>query len=472
MITNAPEKHIYTVTQLNRHARQLLETHLSLLWIEGEISNFTRPASGHCYFTLKDAGAQIRCALFKNRSQYLRIQPKNGMKVLIRGRVSLYEGRGDYQLIAEHMEDAGLGALQRAFDELVERLSQEGLFDPNRKKAVPLPAKHVAIITSRTGAALRDILSVFKRRWPGQALTLIPVPVQGAEAAPAIVKAIELANQQNAFDVILLARGGGSLEDLWSFNEVSVAYAISKSKLPIVTGVGHETDTTIADYAADLRAPTPSAAAELLSPDIDDWRESFVGFSYLLEEAMERKIKQLSQRHDFASHKLARCEPKLASIKQQLIRAEHQTKLALYNKIKSAQADAASLEKQLLQLHPARQVQVKKSLLAQLEKRLHQANPQHTIDALKISTMQYRQRMERSIHTAHQLQRQALQSLMQGLHNLSPLQTLERGFSLISDSQQRVITNANQLAVGDSITARLHKGEIKAQVQQVTPAAD
>ena len=205
----ATDKQLYTVSQLNRQARQLLETHLALLWVEGEISNYTRPASGHSYFTLKDSDAQIRCAMFKNRSQFLRIQPKSGMKVLIRGRVSLYEGRGDYQLIVEHMEDAGQGALQRAFEALKARLAAAGLFDPRRKKKIPLPAKHIAIITSATGAALRHILSVFKRRWPGQPLTLIPVPVQGADAAPAIVNAITLANQQTMFDVILLARGGG-----------------------------------------------------------------------------------------------------------------------------------------------------------------------------------------------------------------------------------------------------------------------
>ncbi|MDN3639272.1 exodeoxyribonuclease VII large subunit [Simiduia curdlanivorans] len=459
------DKKLYTVSQLNRQARQLLETHLSLLWVEGEISNYTRPASGHSYFTLKDSGAQIRCAMFKNRSLHLRIQPKNGAKVLIRGRVSLYEGRGDYQLIAEHMEDAGLGALQRAFEELKERLALEGLFDPRRKKKIPLPAKHIAIITSGTGAALRDILAVFKRRWAGQPLTLIPVPVQGTDAAPAIVKAIEIANQQAQFDVILLARGGGSLEDLWSFNEESVARAIAQSRLPVVCGVGHETDTTIADYCADLRAPTPSAAAELLSPDASDWLESFTGFGYLLEEAMERKLKQLAQRTDFYAHRLNRCEPKLLPAVQQVNRAQRQLHLALNNAISRAQVKAEHLTSQLQQLHPARQLQSKKVHFQQLEKRLHNKNPTRQIhlarDSVSLALQQLSDRLQHHLNG----QQHSLHLHMQSLHNLSPLQTLERGYALITNDKAEVITKASQLKTGERVRARLHEGEFSAIVE-------
>lgn len=465
----ATDKQLYTVSQLNRQARQLLETHLALLWVEGEISNYTRPASGHSYFTLKDSDAQIRCAMFKNRSQFLRIQPKSGMKVLIRGRVSLYEGRGDYQLIVEHMEDAGQGALQRAFEALKARLAAAGLFDPRRKKKIPLPAKHIAIITSATGAALRDILSVFKRRWPGQPLTLIPVPVQGADAAPAIVNAITLANQQTMFDVILLARGGGSLEDLWCFNEESVALAIANSRLPIVCGVGHETDTTIADFCADLRAPTPSAAAELLSPDAEDWLESFQGFSYLLEEAMDRKLKQLAQQADFYAHRLRRCEPKLAPTSERIGRAQHQLHLALQTYIQRVQAKAESLTHQLQQLHPARQLQSQKLHYQQLQKRLHNRNPQYQIKTIKEKLNGELQMLTERLQRILQERQHSLQVQMQGLHNLSPLQTLERGFSLVTNDQEKLITRATQLKLGDSVRARLHEGEFSAVVSEIKP---
>ncbi|BFM11151.1 exodeoxyribonuclease VII large subunit [Simiduia litorea] len=465
MTAATADKKLYTVSQLNRQARQLLETHLSLLWVEGEISNYTRPASGHSYFTLKDSGAQIRCAMFKNRSQYLRIQPKNGAKVLIRGRVSLYEGRGDYQLIAEHMEDAGLGALQRAFEELKERLALEGLFEPRNKKEIPLPAKHIAIITSGTGAALRDILAVFKRRWAGQPLTLIPVPVQGADAAPAIVKAIELANQQTQFDVILLARGGGSLEDLWSFNEETVARAIANSRLPIVCGVGHETDTTIADYCADLRAPTPSAAAELLSPDASDWQESFTGFSYLLEEAMERKLKHLAQRTDFYSHRLNRCEPKLVPVLEQVNRAQRQLHLALNNAVSRAQIKAEYLTSQLQQLHPVRQLQSKKIHFLQIEKRLHNQDPARQIQQAKDRVSFALQQLTAKLQQQLESQQHSLHLHMQSLHNLSPLQTLERGYALVTNDRAQVITKASQLKAGETVRARLHEGEFSATVE-------
>src|SRR5690625_2927780 len=271
---------VLSVSQLNRRSKQILETHLPLVWVEGEVSNLSRPSSGHWYFTLKDDQAQVRCAMFRNRNQLVRFNPAQGQQLLLRARVSLYEGRGDYQLIVEHMEEAGFGALQRAFEELKTRLSQEGLFASERKRPLPTLPKHIGVITSPTGAAIRDILSVLKRRFPAVPVTVLPVPVQGKEAAPAIVSALDLANRSELFDVLILARGGGSLEDLWPFNEEAVARAIYASRTPVVSAVGHEVDFSIADFVADVRAPTPSAAAELVDRKSTRLNSSHVAISY------------------------------------------------------------------------------------------------------------------------------------------------------------------------------------------------
>src|SRR5690606_35272474 len=291
LLPTGTEREILSVSQLNRRAKQLLETHLPLLWVEGELSNVSQPSSGHWYFTLKDDQAQVRCAMFRNRNMLVRFKPQQGQQVLVRARVSLYEGRGDYQLIAEHMEEAGTGALQRAFEALKAKLGAEGLFDEARKRPIPTLPRHIGVITSPTGAAIRDVLTVLERRFPSIPVTVIPVAVQGKESAPQIVRALELANRCGLFDVLLLTRGGGSLEDLWSFNEEAVARAVAASQLPVVCAVGHEVDFSIADFVADLRAPTPSAAAELMTPDGEDWLETFIGYEVMLEDAMERKLR-------------------------------------------------------------------------------------------------------------------------------------------------------------------------------------
>jgi exodeoxyribonuclease VII large subunit len=262
--TNHP---IFTVSELNQMVRGLLETNFHQVWIEGEISNFTIPNSGHWYFSLKDKTAQVRCAMFRNHNRALKFTPEGGMHVVVRAKVSLYEGRGDFQLIAEHIEEIGFGALQRAFEQLKEKLQKEGLFAEAHKKPLPAFPKKLGVITSSTGAAIHDILSVLKRRFPGLPVIIYPTLVQGEKAANQIVNAIQLANQRAECDVLLLARGGGSLEDLWPFNEEIVARAIFASKIPLLTGVGHEVDFTIADFISDHRAPTPSAAAELISPN-------------------------------------------------------------------------------------------------------------------------------------------------------------------------------------------------------------
>ncbi len=295
--TSRDNRNILTVSQLNRLARMLLEDSFPAVLVEGEISNLSIPSSGHWYLTLKDEQAQIRCAMFRNRNMLLRFKPKDGMQVIVKARLSIYEGRGDYQLIVEHMEQAGAGALQRAFELLKARLLQEGLFDVAHKQPLPTLPRHVAVITSPTGAAVRDIISVFRRRFPATQLTIIPVMVQGEQSAADMVRALHTINARlgclEDVDVILLARGGGSLEDLWSFNDEGLARAIHASTLPVVSAVGHETDFTIADFVADVRAATPSAAAELLCPHQDDYQLVLQSLARKLQGNMSLRLKQL-----------------------------------------------------------------------------------------------------------------------------------------------------------------------------------
>ncbi len=299
---------IYTITRLNREARSLLEEHFFSLWAEGEISNFSAPQSGHWYFSLKDAGAQIRCAIFKSQNRSM-ILPKDGMKVLVRGRISLYEGRGDFQLLVQHIEDAGVGQLQKAFDALKKKCAAKGFFDTAHKKPLPNIPKTVGIITSPTGAAIRDILHVLKRRFPSLPVILYPTAVQGNAAAPHIVDMIQTANQRKECDILILARGGGSLEDLWPFNEEIVAEAIFQSAIPIITGVGHEIDFTIADFVADCRAPTPSAAAEIITPDTTELLATINYHQKHLFNKITRFFQQYQQHLDVLDKQLQREHP-------------------------------------------------------------------------------------------------------------------------------------------------------------------
>lgn len=447
LFSKTPDREILSVTQLNRQARQLLETHLPLLWVEGELSNVSIPSSGHWYFTLKDDQAQVRCCMFRNRNMAVRFKPQQGQHVLIRARVSLYEGRGDYQIIAEHMEEAGSGALQRAFDELKHRLSAEGLFNETHKKALPKIPKHIAVITSPTGAAIRDVLSVLERRFAGVPVTVIPVAVQGKESAPQIVKAIDLANRANLFDVILLTRGGGSMEDLWSFNEEIVARAIFNSQLPIVSAVGHEVDFTIADFVADLRAPTPSAAAEILVPDGDEWLDKFIGFEVLLEEAMLRKLSHLQKHLHHLRQRLRHPRERLEQQAQRLDNLELRLKNHIKNLLNRHQHQLSQLRLRMQAHHP----QVR---LAQMRERLNTAQTQ-----LHKAQFTYIDRQKLRLATAARM-----------LNTLSPLNTLERGFALTSDAQSgRIITNQQQVVAGQRIHTRVAEGGFHSVVESTDP---
>lgn len=454
-LNSSNERDVITVSQLNRRAKQLLETHLPLLWVEGELSNVSVPSSGHWYFTLKDDQAQVRCAMFRNRNMTVRFKPQQGQHVLIRARVSLYEGRGDYQIIAEHMEEAGAGALQRAFDELKLKLAREGLFDEHIKKPLPPLPKHIAIITSPTGAAIRDILSVLDRRFPSIPVTIIPVAVQGKESAPQIVKAIELANRaplsdkqslgKNLFDLIVLTRGGGSLEDLWSFNEEIVARAIYASKLPVVSAVGHEIDFTIADFVADLRAPTPSAAAELITPDGEEWLEKFIGYEVILEEIIERKLQHLQQKLTWLRSRLRHPKEKLEQQAQRLDNIELRLKNAIQNIVAVYRNRLNTLAIRQKPLHPQYR-------LAQLQTRFQQAQ-QRFNKAQQLSLAQKRQRFSEAVRM---------------LHTLSPLKTLDRGYALVTHMDGLTpITSSQQLNTGDKIKTQLAKGEFVAVVEKI-----
>jgi len=283
-------RNVLTPSQLGALARDLLEGSFPLVWVEGELGGVSKPASGHLYFNLKDARAQLRCALFRPKSQYLPFAPRDGMQVLVRGRLTVYEARGDLQLIVDHMEEAGEGALRRAYEELKAKLAAEGLFDAMRKRALPKFVRRLGMITSPSGAAVRDVLHVLQRRFPLIDVEIIPVPVQGAAAAPAIVQALRWAGANGRYDALLLTRGGGSLEDLWCFNDEAVARAIVATPMPVVSAVGHEIDTTLADFAADLRAPTPSAGAELLVPDRKELLAALHRQGARLDESMRRRL--------------------------------------------------------------------------------------------------------------------------------------------------------------------------------------
>ncbi len=308
MQMKAPRE-VYSVARLNSEARQLLEGGLPALWVEGELSNFSAPASGHWYFTLKDRDAQIRCAMFRNRNSGIGFRPKDGQQVLLRGRVSLYEPRGDYQLIAEQMEDAGEGALRREFEKLKAKLAAEGLFEAALKRPLPTMPRRIAVVTSPTGAAVRDVLHILARRFPPASVLVFPTAVQGAAATPAIVAAIDNASARGDCDVLVLARGGGSIEDLWCFNDERVARAIRRCSIPVVTGIGHEIDFTIADFAADVRAPTPSGAAELVVPDRRTLLATLANAAARLRASVSRQLTRAQQRSAELTARLQRAHP-------------------------------------------------------------------------------------------------------------------------------------------------------------------
>src|SRR5271170_4041766 len=351
----AATRDIYSVSRLNREVRVLLERGFGSLWLEAEISNLARPSSGHWYFSLKDATAQVRCCMFRQRNMLCSFAPKDGQKVLVRARIGLYEPRGEYQLIIDHMEDAGLGALKRQFEELSAKLAAEGLFAPERKRALPMIPKRIGVITSPTGAAVRDILHVLARRFASVPVLIYPVAVQGAAAAAEIMAVIRLAGRRAECDVLILARGGGSLEDLWAFNDEALARAIVASPIPVVSGIGHEIDFTIADFAADVRAPTPSAAAEIAVPDGAEWLTSLSRLAHRLQRGLLRSVEAQRERLRWLMGRAALVSPaaKLSQQTQRLDDLEQRMARALRQILADRRSALGERRSRLWQLSPA-----------------------------------------------------------------------------------------------------------------------
>jgi len=418
-----PTEAAISVSQLNRRAKALLESGLARLWVEGEISNLARPASGHIYFSLKDEKAQVRAAWFRQRQRGPAIGFKDGDKVLAFGRVSLYEPRGDYQFIVEQLEAAGEGVLKQRFDALKRKLLAEGLFDEDRKKGLPTLPTRVGVITSPSGAAIRDIITVLGRRFPGVPVLVYPAAVQGDAAPGELLAALQTAIRRDECDVLIIGRGGGSLEDLWAFNDETLARAIADCPIPVVSAVGHEVDFTIADFVADVRAPTPSGAAEIVVPDQHDWLRRINVYAARIARVGERAVEDRAQQVDWFSARM------VSALRGQLLKRRH---------------DVQALRSELVQLSPAVSVQRSIGRLTALRQRL--AGGAH--DAL--SDLNHRVAL-----------------LGRALHSVSPLATLERGYAIVLDAEGKALTDAQGVKAGDEIRARLSKGELLAKVTKV-----
>jgi len=438
---------VLTPTQLNTLARGLLEDTFPDVVVEGELGNLSRPASGHLYFTLKDARAQVRCALFRSRGQSLRFVPREGLLVRARGRVTLYEARGDYQLILDSLEEAGEGALRRAFDALKARLQAEGLFDAGRKRALPAFPRRIAVITSPTGAAVRDVLSVLARRLPLVEVDVLPVPVQGVEAPARIVSMLERAGASGRYDVILLARGGGSLEDLWAFNDEVLTRVVAASPVPVVSAIGHETDFSLTDFAADLRAPTPSVAAELLVPDRAELLARVRRLQRHVDDAQLRAMQQRYQRLDRAALRLQAQRP--------------QARLdALRRRQDEAVRRLAATMRQQLQHNAAR--------LRHADAVLRSAKPRRRLQQLRERLAALAPRPRAAV--ARHLERDALRlrGLARSLEAVSPLATIARGYSILRREDGSVVRSVLDAAPGEPLAARLADGSLRVRVESAS----
>ncbi|HEY0939453.1 MAG TPA: exodeoxyribonuclease VII large subunit [Steroidobacter sp.] len=491
-----PERDVYTPARLNREARALLERGLPSLWLEGEISNLSRPSSGHWYFSLKDESAQLRCAMFRQKNMMARFTPKDGMHVLTRGRVSLYEQRGDYQFIADHMEEAGEGVLRRRFELLKNKLAAEGLFEAARKRALPRLPKRIGVVTSPTGAAVRDVLNILRRRFCTIPVLIYPVQVQGASAAGQIAATIRLASVRAECDVLIVARGGGSLEDLWAFNEEVVARAIFDCRIPVVSGIGHEVDFTIADFVADVRAPTPSGAAEIVAPDCNEWTRSVGLLGRRLRTALVRGQASRQQRLVWLERRLAQVHPgvELRQKAQRLDELEQRLIRCARNGLQERRTTLMHLASHLRQRSPALRVaaargrleMARKTLGTSLQRRvsvlqhrlrdaaghLRQQSPATRIAALR-SRLAI---IDRSLDSCVQRQLHRLEARLRiaagKLDTVSPLATLQRGYAIVTNAEGHVVTDASEVKNGDMIESRLSRGSLRARVEQVTPHRD
>jgi exodeoxyribonuclease VII large subunit len=439
---------IYTVSRLNKEVGTLLDRGFPSLWLEAEISNLARPSSGHWYFSLKDAQAQLRCAMFRQRNSQSKFVPRDGQKVLVRGRIGLYEPRGEYQLIIDHIEDAGQGALQREFERLKVKLAAEGLFAQERKRPLPALPRRIGVITSPTGAVISDILHVLKRRFAAAAVLIYPVPVQGAQAAPDIIASLRLAGQRRDCDVLILARGGGSLEDLWAFNDESLARAICASPIPVISAIGHEVDFTLADFAADVRAPTPSAAAEIVVPDAQAWLRIYRDFAVRLTHGIHRQLRRLGEQVRWLRGRAALVSPR-ARLAQQAQRLDY-------------------LEQSLLRSWREGMTQ-RRSALVQLQGELWHASPRARLADGAARHAALLTRLRAAANAAVLGARYRLQPLVRTLNALSPLATLDRGYAIVSSEDGAILRDAQDAKIGAPVRVRLARGGLAATVKRRTP---
>ncbi len=443
-----PNDPILSVSELNREARELLEASFPALWVEGEISNFIHHSSGHMYFDLKDERAQIRCAMFRGANRHLKFRPGNGDQVLLNGRLTLYEARGSFQLVVEHMEAAGEGLLRRRFEQLRARLEAEGLFSMEHKQALPELPRCIGVVTSPTGAAIRDILKVLRRRFPAVEVVIYPVQVQGERAKQDIATALATAGRRADCDLLIVGRGGGSLEDLWAFNEEVVVRAIHACPIPVISAVGHETDVTLADFVADQRAPTPSAAAEMAVPDRQDWLRHLSAFEQRAARAVTQQLQGFRQHLTHLLGRLHARDPdrQLQQHAQRLDELKTRLRRAMNRRLEDMHTRHRHALARLLHANPAGRITDREQALARLRLRLAHAT-------------------ERRLATV----RQHLTGLAARLNGVSPLATLERGYALIQDPVSgEIIRSSAQLKAGQEIRARLAHGELQARVTKLS----
>ncbi len=440
-----PERKIWTVTQLNARIRELLTAAFSSIWVEGEVSNFKEAQSGHLYFTLKDDSAQVRCVCFRNSAMRLKFRPEDGLKARVRGSISVYEPRGEYQIYVEHIEPVGVGELQLAFEQLKKKLGEEGLFDVARKKPLPMLPGRIGVITSTSGAALRDILRILRRRFPNVRVLIYPVRVQGEGAAAEIAAALKFFTVRNAADVLILARGGGSLEDLWAFNEEKVARAIAASQIPVISAVGHETDFTIADFVADVRASTPSAAAEI----VVQTREAFDNHIRQLVQSLGERVQYtiLEQRN-----RLHELFARRAWRRPEEILRQHRQRTDEFS-LRLGEALRVRLDRLRKRFIDAR------ARIASFDLRTRLKAMRSRIDQRNVE-------LTRRVERLLVVKRQRFERLVLQLEERSPLRVLERGYAIVYDSAGRVVRAADQVAAGDEVSVRLARGRIIAEIKR------
>jgi exodeoxyribonuclease VII large subunit len=444
-------RQIFSVSSLNREARVLIEGALGTVWVEGEVSNLSRPSSGHFYWSLKDAQAQIRCAMFRQQNRAVTFDLANGKQIVVRGRVSLYEARGEFQLIVDYVEEAGEGVLRRRFEELKRKLAAEGLFDAERKRQPPAMPARIGVVTSPTGAALRDVLTALRRRFPATAVLIYPTSVQGAGAAEEISRTLRLAERRAECDLLILTRGGGSLEDLWAFNEEIVARSIAALGIPVIVGVGHETDFTIADFVADLRAPTPSQAAELAVPNQSEWLAHFTRAERHLEQAARRHLALDARRLANLAHRINRCHPgvPVREFGQRLDELE------------------ARLQRGL-----ERTLSARKMRLARLAAAVGGASPKHRVASVRERCRWANEHLQRAIARRLEQTSQRLTFAQRSLASLSPLATLQRGYAIVARQEDgSIVTDSAFAGPGTHVAIRLARGELGATVDTASEPA-